>query len=401
MLKINYRNSRHSYMLIILLIFISGSPILNNAFLYGILGLGFLLYSVLFLNMSRRRKLWVYMLFFVIIFILQYINLHYISILGSINLLMKLMIGATVMWITKDKFRYIYTDVLFYLSVISLFFYIIGLLGLSIPNLFSNDPNRSSILVYNTLSQSSYRNCGPFWEPGAFACYLILVPLLFIDNLREFVISNKSKTLVLSVTLISTISTTGYICLFIIIVYYLITFSKNRFISYLIYVPIVLVMISYAFVKLDFMSEKIEEQTLSAVDLDGEFSNTRLGSLMFDLHYIKKHPIIGNGLHERTRYADHPSLWGQNLGHGNAFSNYTAQMGTIAMIVYFLLLYQAFSKRIIVPIIVLLLFQGEQLLNYPLFLSLPFVILYIKKNTIRNIRGKTDSFWSMDNNMNL
>lgn len=401
MLKINYRNSRHSYILIILLIFISGSPILNNAFLYGILGLGFLLYSVLFLNMSRRRKLWVYMLFFVIIFILQYINLHYISILGSINLLMKLMIGATVMWITKDKFRYIYTDVLFYLSVISLFFYIIGLLGLSIPNLFSNDPNRSSILVYNSLSQSSYRNCGPFWEPGAFACYLILVPLLFIDNLREFVISNKSKTLVLSVTLISTISTTGYICLFIIIVYYLITFSKNRFISYLIYVPIVLVMISYAFVKLDFMSEKIEEQTLSAVDLDGEFSNTRLGSLMFDLHYIKKHPIIGNGLHERTRYADHPSLWGQNLGHGNAFSNYTAQMGTIAMIVYFLLLYQAFSKRIIVPIIVLLLFQGEQLLNYPLFLSLPFVILYIKKNTIRNIRGKTDSFWSMDNNMNL
>ena len=38
------------------------------------------------------------------------------------------------------------------------------------------------------------------------------------------------------------------------------------------------------------------------------------------------------------------------------------------------------KEYLIAPIIVVLLFQGEQLLNYPLFLSLPFVIMSVNNN---------------------
>ena len=156
------------------------------------------------------------------------------------------------------------------------------------------------------------------------------------------------------------------------------TQTKNKFVSYIIYLPLIIGALLYAYNNLDFMGSKMQEQTESSLEENGEFSNTRLGSLIFDMYYIKKHPLVGNGLNERTRYADHPFLWGEILGHGNAFSNYAAQMGVIALIVYFVLLYYAFGNKLIVPIIVALLFQGEQLMNYPLYPSLPFIILGFK-----------------------
>ena len=159
--------------------------------------------------------------------------------------------------------------------------------------------------------------------------------------------------------------------------------SKNKFVTYLVYLPIILTTLFYAYSNLDFMSSKIEEQTERSLEMQGDFSNTRIGSLLFDLHYIKKHPIVGNGLNERTRYADHPFLWGNSLGHGNAFSNYAAQMGVVALIVYFVLLYYAFGNKLIVPIIVALLFQGEQLMNFPLFSALPFVIQFSVPNKLK------------------
>ena len=108
------------------------------------------------------------------------------------------------------------------------------------------------------------------------------------------------------------------------------------------------------------------------------------------MKYIEKHPMFGNGLIEQTRYADHRHLWGMSLGHGNGFSNYMAQMGLVAMFVYLLLLYKSvkgniFSKWLVVLIVVLLL-QGEQLLNYPLFLSLPFIIYSIRNDNINSIK---------------
>ena len=391
MIETKYKKTE--ILLVTLLVLMSGSPHLNTPILFGVSGILAFLYSILRSDVKQRGKLWKYLFFLIAIFLGQMIVLSFISYFGSINVLTKIIFGATVMWVLKDRFRGAYLNVMYFFAAVSLIFYALEFIGFKVPDLVHVAPNRNSIFIFSSLNNiEELRNCGPFWEPGAFACYLILVPLLYIDNLKDFVICNKKKAIVLLLALITTISTTGYICLFVIIIYYYMMQSKNKFVAYLVYLPIILTTLFYAYSNLDFMSSKIEEQTESSLEMQGDFSNTRIGSLLFDLHYIKKHPIVGNGLNERTRYADHPFIWGNSLGHGNAFSNYAAQMGVVALIVYFVLLYYAFGNKLIVPIIVALLFQGEQLMNFPLFSALPFIILFSVPNKLKRKNNIYETF---------
>ena len=372
--------TQKEFLLVALLVLVSGSPNLNIPIVFGMLGVFAFVYSFIRGDLKRRNKLWKYVLFLSLIFVGQYIELGFISYLGSINVIAKLVFGATVMWVLRDRFRGIFLNVMYFFALVSLIFFCLEFVGIKVPDLFHVAPNRNSIFIFSSLNNiDKLRNCGPFWEPGAFACYLILVPLLYVDNLKSFILNNGKKVITLFIALITTISTTGYICLFAIILYYFMAESKNKFITYFVYLPFALVGIFYAYSKLDFMSSKIEEQAEASIEKEGDFSNTRMGSLLFDLYYIEKHPFTGNGLHEQTRYADHPMLWGKNLGHGNTFSNYAAQMGIIALFVYFILIYRAFNNKIIVPIIIILLFQGEQLMDYPLFPALPFIVLPLNK----------------------
>jgi hypothetical protein len=48
---------------------------------------------------------------------------------------------------------------------------------------------------------------------------------------------------------------------------------------------------------------------------------------------INNNPISGNGIHKKTRFADHKSLQKSWLGHG--FSNFWASKGTWGAGVYF------------------------------------------------------------------
>src|SRR5690606_14750667 len=115
---------------------------------------------------------------------------------------------------------------------------------------------------------------------------------------------------------------------------------------------------------------------------EDDFRNSRLGAMLFDLHYINKHPIIGNGFHISTRYEDYPYLLlimneGEDLGHGNGFSNYLASMGIPFMIGYLCLIFASMVKvdkkfAFLIVSIVFLNLQGEQWLNFPLFLGLVF-----------------------------
>lgn len=51
---------------------------------------------------------------------------------------------------------------------------------------FSQGKPYKSIFVYCIRSSEilRLRNCGPFWEPGAFAGYVILVGVLYFKDLK-------------------------------------------------------------------------------------------------------------------------------------------------------------------------------------------------------------------------
>lgn len=365
------------YALVAFLLLMSGSPALSYPVLYAIIGLFMLLVSLWNHSLHRRMGLIWYVVMLMIIFALQFIVLEKISFFANLGVISKIVFGSTVMWILKDRFKKVYLDCIYFFASISLVFYALNLVGYDVPALFPAISRRvHCILLYNQII-GVCRNCGPFWEPGAYACYLLLVPLFYVGSLNNLIKDERKKTLVLLVALLTTLSTTGYVALFFLVMYYFVFIKKRVGLGTYIATLVFGILAVYVGSKLDFIGDKVEHQLNVTAQSKGEYNSNRFGAFAFDLHYIKKHPIVGNGFIVETRYADHPQLWYAQLGHGNGFCNYCAQMGLIAMFAYLYMLYrESFSSprtAIARVVIVILLLQGEQLLNYPLFLSLPFI----------------------------
>jgi hypothetical protein len=124
----------------------------------------------------------------------------------------------------KEKTISYLVKVTVHLCILSLFFYVFQLAGfgeylykyfgaLNLPNGIGN-PDYTNILFFSyTRGAHEFRNCGFFWEPGSFACFLIIVLLLNLF-LNKFIYDRNN--IILIIALITTVSTTGYLALLVI-----------------------------------------------------------------------------------------------------------------------------------------------------------------------------------------
>ena len=318
-----------------------------------------------------------------LISIAQYFEFNFISIQGILNVLLKIFIGGYIINYLGAKFAITLFKVLYHLCIISLlFFLLINILKLQLPAISIGGEQKSYLIYGTSFDLHIHKNAGMFWEPGAHAGILTLCLGLNFNNLKMLWLNHKSKILILIITLLTTQSTTGYLVGFVIAFFYFLQ-AKNFFITFFA-VPIILIIGLFVYQSTDFMKEKIESQFEKSTEQEiGDFSNSRFGSIIFDWHYIEKHPFIGNGLHESTRYADHQYLFvGAKvdvIGSGNGFSHYLASMGVFFILGYFYLLWQTTTNEgiffsIVFLVIILLNLQGEQWFNFPLYLGLPFLI---------------------------
>ena len=340
-----------------------------------------LLMSVIFVryfNNELSRYFYLYLLFFVAVFCFQYLILGFVSVTGALGFLIKITFAYLVISYIGFNFRQTYLNIMFFISIISLGGYLLNISGYNLPGTIYEKGITKSIILFTQVGDG-FRNSGMFWEPGAFAAYLNLGLLFYLGQFRELLLNHKNKLIIIVLALLTTFSTSGYLVLFGVIIATLIFEVGKKY--HVLIIPVLLIMslILYnVFVSVDFLGQKIEHQYSNIYERSpNEFSPDRFGALYFDLHYIEKNPITGNGLHSSTRYADHPWLIGQNLGHGNGFSNFIASMGILSIIfyIYFLLKFNLYHPWIFL-LGVLALLQGEQLMNYPLFLSLPFIFIY-------------------------
>ncbi len=374
-----------NYILTWVLLFFSGNPItrLGNQYLPILISI------VVFIFFYRKFKKDFYLLIGSIIaalcflFFSQQIVLAFVSWPGAINYIMVFFLGAVLVYLIGKDFPLILFDIVSYICVISLVGYLVINIAGFRPRAFVWSSERFTYIFYTYVKQHAARNCGMFWEPGAFAGIITLTVALNIHEYSRIWNRHKFKIIAIFLALLTTQSTTGYLVLFLIGLYYLIFFVesfvlKYSLIAFMFFVGIIV------YQSTDFLKDKIESQSETGMALDkGEFSAGRFGAFIFDLHYIKKHPIVGNGLHESTRYADHPQLiqlmkFGYELAHGNGLSNYTASMGVPFMITYLCLVYFAvynYNKKvafIVIAVVILSLFS-EQWLRYPLFTGLIFL----------------------------
>lgn len=374
------------YLSVFILVVISGNPVVTRAPWYQsfLISIGVFVIILLAWKASKQffNKISIYIAFFLAIFTIQYIIFGWNTLPGILGFSLKCLIGGYVIWHMRKRFIPVYTNVMVFLSAVSLFFFLLSLLEIiSIPNLIPvfDVPDFNSLGIYIDSGQLPKRNLGMFWEPGAFAGYIIIA---FILNIDDFVVKfkkNRIKYFLLGGALISTLSTSGYIVLglFIVIINYQI-FRRDSLIG-LLTVVIVFPLIYFTFLTQGFLLNKIVNQYETSREREGEYDPSRFGAFLFDIHYIKKHPLVGNGLHQKTRYADHPNLWSDRAGSGNGFSNFIASMGIIGLFFYIYNLYKTlpFSKsnKIAFIILIILLLQSQQYLNFPLFLGLPFLNL--------------------------
>lgn len=283
---------------------------------------------------------------------------------------------------TIDSFPTRYVDIMSVIALIALAFYIPRMLGLLKPEHFAwlpwshLDNGWIHAWVFNFQKSSEYyRNSGPFWEPGAFAGYLVVAMLMLLWGVPNVA---RWKVVVLVSALLTTTSTTGYLALVPLVALW---FAKSwQGVNPLRLIGLTLISFLFAlafyvgFQKIPFLRDKIDSQFEMTALQSYNYEITRYGSLIYDLDFISQRPLVGWGASPETRQALDSNFGEIIQGQGNGFSGFAAKFGIPALLLYFSRIYFSAKRlgatvpvaRLSILLISMLLF-GEQFLNFPVF----------------------------------
>lgn len=341
--------THYEYFLMVLFFILSGFPagglIPYKTLLIGILG------GHYFISRKEKPKLSVclYLFSFVLVGILQKHTFGY-SDMGSI---FQMAFSAYFIAIRLGiKFRYAYLNVLYVFCIISIVFYsLMALFHVLPPDLFPVN-GFHSVFVYNVRLNEviQVRNCGPFWEPGAFAGYICILFILFFDKLPLLWSVHKTKVKWILLALVTTFSTQGYLIMFCIVVFY---FLNKRFTVKTVFISFVLIVfVAVVVMSVPWLGEKVQEQLVAAQDTESKEGSTnlsRFSTAMIDIYYIMKHPVVGNTTLPAIRYSDHPYLrnmveYTGNYGTGSGFTDFMATYGILPLLVWGWYMLKTFRK---------------------------------------------------------
>jgi len=391
--------------LVVLLLCFSGNPAICRQPLIDVF---FVTFALLLAGVAIYRRqqiisrgLIVIACLFGSLLLVQCISFSFYPIVTICGFFTRLFIGYAVLRLVKN-FPLVYVRAMFYLAILSLVFYISyqvlrfaghDLVQTLTPlgNLIGTGGDRNLPIFFHTFGTNvSYRNGGIFWEPGALAGYLNLA-LVFLWIVKGQIPAREYRRylVVLSVVLLTTLSTTGYLAYPLVLILHYDWRAKERrvFISrvllgFYVLLPLLIGVSVYTYTKSGFLQAKIENQFSEAIyqDSDG-WHRTRIGTLLFDWEYIKHRPLTGWGLNEQTRLALHPQLIGEPQGMGNGMSDFTVKFGVSGMLVWLYCVFlgmirltkRNIGKSLLIMVILLLVLQGEAYLGYPLFLGLMFL----------------------------
>lgn len=349
-------------------------------------------------GLETRTFLWV-MLSVSIILMMQLFFLDYVSITTPIGLLVKLTIGAGVI-ATVRFFRLAFVRVMVWLAVLSLAFYIptvlAGMVGIKlfelaqpVANIVGAQPDgvnpRVSVLVHTFMGgEAQFRNAGIFWEAGAFSGYL-LVALVLLGSIRSDlpVAIFKRWRVILTITVLTTFSTTGYLFLpFALFTSTLVAVEArgdgtNRLLWIVVF-ALLLIPASGVLMQLDFLGLKIQQLYLRAVNMEAGWQVSRFGAMLFDWEHIRNRPLFGWSPADPARYSLFP--WLDRYATGNGFTGYMREMGIAGLLVFLVSFWVGLGKigmtewsRTLVFLIIVLQLNGQSYLTYPFYLGLHFI----------------------------
>ncbi|MCK4983258.1 MAG: O-antigen ligase family protein [Victivallaceae bacterium] len=383
------------YILMLLAIMVSG----NLAFIYIIGGtkIAFSLFAILLcavwlfsIKKAPQNCLLILGVFIVLeIFHYLFAGNPFITCLGMIT---RIACGFFLVVILREKFLRIYCDIMVKLAVLSFVFYGLILIGAAaffepeikfINSFFVGDSTgQSCVLVHTFFWKHWWRNSGFFWEPGAFSGYLNLALLFLVSLNRKKPFNFFLKSFwILLIAILTTMSTTGYISLVVIILYMLWgRISIRNFIFVFIGMAILFFGAILSFQKLDFLQEKITIQWNNTIDHKHGWQITRIGSLYHDYEYWRDKPLLGWGSNLELRYGSKYDF-GDYAGKGNGFADFAVKNGILGIIILLFSIFALGRKlngeskilALMFSLAVVINLNGEMFLNYPIYLSLIFL----------------------------
>ncbi|MFZ4435697.1 MAG: hypothetical protein ACOYOR_04230 [Flavobacterium psychrophilum] len=222
-------------------------------------------------------------------------------------------------------------------------------------------------VLYNINLVDNSRNNGIFFEPGRFAIFILFALSINVFYFKKTFI--EKKTIILVVTLISTFSTTGYICL-LIILFIKSLYIKTNILSKCLFF-LFLVIIAYYISNLDFMYDKILNEAKS------EYESSRIFAAYYHFQFILQRPLLG--------YCDFiPDL----MLSPNGLTFYILKYGIVSFIIYLFLIYRGLKyifnfrindiKAIGIFIIFITLAFSQTITTEPFYIGISYLGLLSK-----------------------
>ncbi len=386
------------YFLMLLLLCLSGNPVFLAGRRDEIVLLGAA--CLLTLTMLVRRRIFVTwpglvtVGAFVGILLAQSVMFSFFPIVTVLGFCIKLYVAFATVLLVRN-FPRLYINTLVGLAVVSLCFYaadsLLALGGVSLRSSLyigqlANEAQRFHLLVHNfTFSGGKlpYRNAGIFWEPGAFAGYLLL-GIIFLAFLREQFSARAyaAQLVILIACVLSTFSTMGYALLPLALLLHLRLDLKTRKATAVQLLMVMLIVLaSVGIWRLKFVGQKMTSQYTAAFQKLGGSQINRFGSLLFDWEYIQHRPLLGWGLHKSTRYKLREGDVGIRMGQGNGLSDFVAKFGLAGLVVFLSSAWRGLGalagrhklRQALSLVLILAILNGETFLIMPMFLSLMFL----------------------------
>jgi len=346
------------------------------------------------INLRFRFILFVSM--FIAMLIINNIIYNYFKIDLYVGLVLRLLIAYYTVRILDMKFIKVYIIVMSYLSILTLSLYLLILMKILPMNIFKNIGFivQQSNLSEQILSGANVllRNCGPFWEPGAFGGYLVIALALNIFIYNQKVLCQTNIILVLGI--LSTQSTTAYLGVGVILL--IIYYQKTGGSIISIFTGLTIIFsFFYLLNKSEIVYPKIYEQYQAFLNYFYGYNTTwnsqRFISTYTDYLAFIENPIFGLGLNVENRF--NAKYYIENASSTNGWMNFLTRWGIVGFSLYLYTFYKSLivivkrhcvSKKMAAYLLLIILFiaSSEDYFYYPFFWALTVYKYAIKAEDV-------------------
>lgn len=247
-----------------------------------------------------------------------------------------------------NTFKNNYVRIMIVEAIISLLSFIIAdQLGRSLPlmTVDHNSTNSFYLTPYFTRGWGNipyfHRNAGWYTEPGAHQIFLNFALIFLISDDEHCGIKGRNyliSIIILVVTILTTLSTTGYMCLAVVLISEIVnnTSAKNRNLKIGAVVLLVVLII-------------IEEQTgviedkLTGISVGQGSGLTRLNDTIYGYNIALQRPITGHGMYMTNQRQLMNKFGINNISNGMA--SFSIRAGILITLGILVMVYKGFQKR--------------------------------------------------------